>query len=334
VEIELPVDAGGHYHIAPGFPFEPASPVWMYEDPGSFYSQSKGGAFRMPNGNTLITESNANHIFEVTRDGQKVWAYNPPGEVHRAKRYFTPPAPMAYLDIKPGSCPNPFNTKWFENIDKTNGKDVPNTRKGGVLPVALVGTLCFDVGQVDVTTLRLEGVTPLRSSFEDVTGPAGDGDCDCNGDGPDGFVDLTLKFSRQEIAAAMGPTLHGEVVHLTLTGEMVDGTGFAASDCVIIRGRVDEPEPFFAPDGIVLGPATPNPFNPVTSIAYSLPAETRVRLAVYNVRGERVATLVDDVVAAGDHTVTWDARGVSSGLYFYRLTAGGFSETRKLILLK
>jgi hypothetical protein len=334
VEIELPVDANGHYHIAPGLPFEPATPVWTYEDPGNFYSQSKGGAFRMPNGNTLITESNANHVFEVTRDGQKVWAYNPPGEVHRAKRYTAPTAPVAWLDIKPGSCPNPFNTKWFQNLDASNGKDVGNNKKGGVLPVALAGTLCFDVHQVDVTTLRLEGVTPLRSGLEDVTGPAGENDCGCNGDGPDGFVDLTLKFSRREIAAAMGPVLHGEVVTLTLTGELLDGTRFSASDCVTIRGKLDEPEPYLAPGPIVLGPATPNPFNPVTRIAYSLPVETRVRLVVYNVSGERVATLVDDVVAAGDHTAVWDARGAASGLYFYRFTAGTFGETRKLILLK
>jgi hypothetical protein len=115
---------------------------------------------------------------------------------------------------------------------------------------------------------------------------------------------------------------------------MLDGTQFTASDCVTVLGRVEEPEPFVAPDEIVLGPAAPNPFNPITRIAYSLPGETRVTLTVYNVRGERVATLVDGVVSAGDHSVTWDARGSASGLYFYRLKAGTFSETRKFILLK
>ena len=178
-------------------------------------------------------------------------------------------------------------------------------------------------------------MAPLRESYEDVTRPAGTGECDCTTDGPDGYEDLTLKFSGQEIATAMGPVVHGDVVTLTLTGTMLDGTRFNALDCVTILGRVEEPEPFVAPgDQIVLGPAAPNPFNPITRIGYSVPGETRVQLVVYNVRGERVATLVDGVVSAGDHSVTWDARGSASGLYFYRLTAGTFSETRKFILLK
>ena len=335
VEIVLPIDANGHYHISPGQSFEPVTPVWIFEDPGRFYSKNKGGAWRMPNGNTLICEANDNHIFEVTVAGQRVWAYNPPGEVHRAQRYWDPFPLTAHLDIKPGSCPNPFNTKWLDNLDGRKGNDKQLTKKGGVLPVAIAGTQCFDVGQVDVTTLRLEGVAPLRESYEDVTRPAGIEECDCTTDGPDGYEDLTLKFSGQEIAAAMGPVAHGEVLTLTLTGTMLDGTRFNGSDCVTILGRENEdPEPFVAPDQIVLGPAAPNPFNPITRIAYSLPGETRVTLTVYNVRGERVATLVDGVVSAGDHSVTWDARGSASGLYFYRLKAGTFTETRKFILLK
>jgi len=83
----------------------------------------------------------------------------------------------------------------------------------------------------------------------------------------------------------------------------------------------------------------PNPFNPSTTIGYRLPEATDVRLSVYDQQGRLVADLVRGARAAGDHTADWngrDARGnaVASGVYFYRLTAGQHSLTRKLVLLK
>jgi hypothetical protein len=91
--------------------------------------------------------------------------------------------------------------------------------------------------------------------------------------------------------------------------------------------------------GIELSQNVPNPFNPTTTIRFSLPASERVGLAVYAANGSLVRMLVDEVKAAGAHDVTWDGRdmsgnSVSSGLYFYRLTAGKFSESRKMLLLK
>ncbi len=89
------------------------------------------------------------------------------------------------------------------------------------------------------------------------------------------------------------------------------------------------------PSAVRLWEARPNPFNPSTVIGYSLPRDTRALLRVYNVTGQKVATLVEGTVSAGDHSVVWDARGMPSGVYFYTLTAeGGFSETKKALLLK
>ncbi len=84
---------------------------------------------------------------------------------------------------------------------------------------------------------------------------------------------------------------------------------------------------------------TPNPFNPVTTIAFELPSSGEVELAVYSASGRRVATLVDGDVVAGMHAVTWRGRDeagrrVASGVYFFRLTRGGESITRKAVLLK
>jgi PKD repeat protein len=78
----------------------------------------------------------------------------------------------------------------------------------------------------------------------------------------------------------------------------------------------------------------PNPFNPATRISFELSDPTYVRLEVFNVAGQRVATLVDEHCEAGLHSVEFNASGLSSGIYFYRLTAGDVTQHRKMILLK
>ncbi|MCP4634681.1 MAG: T9SS type A sorting domain-containing protein [candidate division Zixibacteria bacterium] len=78
----------------------------------------------------------------------------------------------------------------------------------------------------------------------------------------------------------------------------------------------------------------PNPFNPTTTINYQLPKDCDVTLEVYNLLGQRVATLVDGYVGAGYHTVDWNAATYSSGVYFYRLQADNFQQVKKMMLVK
>jgi hypothetical protein len=78
----------------------------------------------------------------------------------------------------------------------------------------------------------------------------------------------------------------------------------------------------------------PNPFNPSTRIEYELPRESHVTMAVYSMLGEQVALLVDDVKPAGYHQISFDASGLASGVYFYRLTAGNTSLMKKMALVK
>jgi hypothetical protein len=78
----------------------------------------------------------------------------------------------------------------------------------------------------------------------------------------------------------------------------------------------------------------PNPFRRTTEIRYVLARDCYVMLEVYNVLGQRMAILVDEEQGAGLSTVTWDASPYAGGIYFYRLRAGGFIETRKMLLLK
>lgn len=78
----------------------------------------------------------------------------------------------------------------------------------------------------------------------------------------------------------------------------------------------------------------PNPFNPITEISFAVPEATDVTLEVYNVLGQKIATLVDGRRDAGYHTVNWDGSSVASGVYLYRIEAGDFVESRKMVLLK
>ena len=78
----------------------------------------------------------------------------------------------------------------------------------------------------------------------------------------------------------------------------------------------------------------PNPFNPSTKIDFSLPVQSNVELTIFNVLGQKVATLVNESLKAGKHSVTFDASKISSGVYFYRINANQFTSTKKMLLMK
>jgi FlgD Ig-like domain len=105
--------------------------------------------------------------------------------------------------------------------------------------------------------------------------------------------------------------------------------------------RLKEPVPVndTPAGGTRLAQNIPNPFNPSTTIRFSLSARERATVSVYDARGQLVRTLLDETRAAGDHDAHWDGRdangkSVSSGVYFYRLTAGSVIESKKMVLLK
>lgn len=127
------------------------------------------------------------------------------------------------VDIKPQSCPNPLNV---------NSK--------GVLPVAILGSADLDVLDIELVSLTLVGIAPIRVTFEDVATPfVGDkNNClDCTTEGPDGFLDLSLKFDMQQIVNAIGPVQDGDCLALPLDGELDDGTPFTGEDVIIIRKK-------------------------------------------------------------------------------------------------
>jgi hypothetical protein len=135
----------------------------------------------------------------------------------------------------------------------------------------------------------------------------------------------------------------GELVRISLSG------GFDPADIVITaRDAANDAleytleETSAVPDlptAYALSANYPNPFNPMTKIDFALPEPQNVRLAVFGIDGRRIATLIDESMPAGHHTVTWMGRDdqgalVASGIYFYRIEAGDFRQIQKMTLLK
>ena len=117
--------------------------------------------------------------------------------------------------------------------------------------------------------------------------------------------------------------------------EVIAGPSTEASEAGwVLTGSFSEGEFTDLPSEFALLSNYPNPFNAQTVIGYQLPMSSSVKLEVYNLLGSKVATLVNGEQEAGYKSVTWDASEVSSGIYFYKLTAGEFREVKRMTLLK
>ena|GEM_PF-4997588 len=154
-------------------------------------------------------------------------------------------------------------------------------------------------------------------------------DVDLTALGPDGYLvgsgavaylDFSYKIAdmSSEIWLKEAILYDGEGNEIPLKSASVEVEGLAKS----------------VPTSFALYHNHPNPFNPTTTIKYDLPQACYVNLVIYNVRGQKVTTLIDGMVEAGRHQVVWDAKDISSGIYFYKITAGNFTNMRKMILLK
>jgi hypothetical protein len=150
-----------------------------------------------------------------------------------------------------------------------------------------------------------------------------------------------LLFEEVDLGVAAGPWMNGfsmDLAELADNVDALDSTDEPLSDPGEYVPPTDTREGR-APRLLELEPPRPNPFNPTTTLSYSLPARGPVRLTILDVRGRAVAMLIDEVQDAGRHVVTWagrDARGqaMSSGIYLAQLDAAGEQRMRKLVLLK
>jgi len=116
--------------------------------------------------------------------------------------------------------------------------------------------------------------------------------------------------------------------------ELQVGWFFVAHDTIggIITNQVSVDEN--VPSGFSVAQNSPNPFNPSTTIAFTIPVADNVTVEVFNVAGQKVYTVIHEFMAAGTHSFTWDGTGLSAGPYFYTVKSGKFSKTSKMMLVK
>lgn len=185
----------------------------------------------------------------------------------------------------------------------------------------------FFEGQIDEVRIwnRIRSVQQLQSTMNDTLGPeyyssADSGivgywrfdeleDLGVNGDGGDDVRDFSVYANHGDLAGD---------VFLDVSGALV---------------AIDTRTPAIA-DDFALYQNYPNPFNPTTKISYSIPSRNLVRLVVYDILGREVNTLVNSIKSSGVYEIDFDAGELSSGIYVYRLQAGGFNRVKKMLLIR
>ena len=186
-----------------------------------------------------------------------------------------------------------------------------------------IGDLVVEVTSPEGTTVRLHNRT--GGSAANIVGWY---DSEIAVDGPGALMDFAGESSSGDWTLWVSDNAGADVGTVNQWCVKVMGGGPTGVD-----------EEFDTPMTYVLRGASPNPFNPVTTVSYGTPSEAKVSLVVYNVAGRQVRTLVDGEVDAGYHVAVWDGRDdhgveVSSGVYFCRMVAEGFDDSTKMVLLK
>lgn len=206
------------------------------------------------------------------------------------------------IDIHPGSDENPINMK-----------------SKGVIPVAILSTPGFDAATVDASSILFEDAPIAHTSahIEDVDG--------------DGDMDLMMHFRTQQVSIVAGQT------SACLTGNTLSGIPVEGCDIIKLVGKLPKEgngEISALPEEYRLEQNFPNPFNPSTMIYFQLPQNQFVSLRVYDILGNLVSELANDNLSAGYHSISFKAENLPSGIYIYRLNAGEFSQTQRMLLQK
>lgn len=152
-------------------------------------------------------------------------------------------------------------------------------------------------------------------------------------DSPDGSIYPGLVYTMYNSKVGphcLGPVASDSEVWSQMTPGIFPGSaGDSPKDELLLPGEAP-----VVPDAFALSQNYPNPFNPSTEITFVLPAEQHASLVVYDLLGREVATLANEILGAGSHTVTWKAEGLPTGTYIYRLTSGSFTQARTMMLAK
>jgi len=239
---------------------------------------------------------------------------------------YTEPPQAVVIDIRPGLCPNHLKLE-----------------SALAIPVAVLGTMQFDVMNIDPGTIRLsrdgaEGeCAPTKWDYADVGSPVIGSAPDCNDPRGDGLDDLVMQFPIRDLISTLGlADLSGEAVPLVLRGKIVTGKGIEGSDLVIVMSGSSGDADRRNLIGFV-GEVLPGSGAGEVKFAYYTDTTDRITFAVYDPSGKIVKTLVDTDMAPGIYRATWagigeDGQAVPDGIYFARINNSSAGSTRKITL--
>lgn len=145
------------------------------------------------------------------------------------------------------------------------------------------------------------------------------------------LLDMVL-FKARVIILRISNQISGPVA--TELNYSADGVIDLISDITSRPTNIPRVEDYLVPKNFEVKQNYPNPFNPSTTIEFSIPKDANVSLRIYDILGKEVSTLVNEQRSAGTYVINWNASSFSSGIYFYRVTAGEFTETKKMFLVK
>ncbi|MDP8205596.1 MAG: aryl-sulfate sulfotransferase [Candidatus Electryonea clarkiae] len=346
VELTPPMNENGEYILEPGEAYGPTEPAWSYSDGTDFYSRHLGGCQRLPNGNTLISESTSGYLFEVDSEDNTVWDYQYGSEVARSLRYgLDYPGIYALFPVEEGDLV--INEILVENdttesdqdgefdgwIELYNNSDADYSLRNFYLSD---DTTNLTKWAFPDTTISAQDYLIIWTD-EDVEQAGLHTNFELTGSGE------TLVFIAPDFAIIDDITLNDQAVDSSI-GRYPNGTGdftgmipsFSAENTVDNSGISNTDD---IPDQFGLMQSYPNPFNPTTTISFKLDQSSEIRLSIHNVLGEYVTTLIAGKQSKGQHQVVWDATNesgqmVSSGIYFSVLKGENISGIHKLVFMR
>ncbi len=233
------------------------------------------------------------------------------------------PIPVS-VDIRPGLCPNHLRI------------ESPLT-----IPIAITGTLDFEIEQVDPLSVRLtrDGSTvelePVRWAYADVGTPIVGGLCACHKLHGDGIDDLEFHFSIKDMVEAFDlADSPGETIELSLEGKLVTGEAIVGSDCAVVLSGLFE-DAKTGEEIYMLASESGNSAVGQYEFAYHTMVSDRVTFAIYDLKGRMVAVLNDMDMSPGIYTASWDGlidgiEEAPAGIYFARVNNSMASDIVKI----
>ena len=274
--------------------------IWDYILPDGLGSPLMSDCDRLSNGNSLLTSTVANYIVEVSPDNEIVWEVlpNQDGSTYRSERI-----PTLYRHVFTVIQP-----------DFTEGPD------GSILEL--------EPGDVTLVYKIINEGWQNENYFYTMSD-------DLGWFSDSGSVEINSREETELFFSGNVPN-EGTTNTLTLTVFPENAIQLVRVVSLILEPSLSIRTPPFS-KVFSINPVFPNPFNPVTTIQFTLPMVEiwhAVSIQVYDIKGKLVETLMDEQMRPGQHTVKWNATGFSSGVYFLKMEAGNFSQVEKLMLIK